>query len=112
MVLEVADGIGLSSVASLLPGVSILAGAFGMLGDISAPEIDDVVEEVNEKFEEFGKKIDARLTETKHYVDSNVASAISNLAKTELFNLQKKWTHCLTFKSNTDVKKCQFTQQQ
>ena len=97
----------LKSLAKIVPGLSVIAGAFGLLQSLTKPTTQDIIDKVNEGFQKFVSEVNQRLSQTKDYVDSNIVREIKDLATSELKRMENMWMHCLTNPLDEDLKRCQ-----
>ena len=100
----------LKSLAKIVPGLTVVAGAFGFVESLNKVTPQDIIDKVNEGFQKFVSEVNGRLDQTRDYVDQSIVTAIKNLAVNQLKTMENRWAHCLEETSDDELKRCQKTQ--
>ncbi|EDO48428.1 predicted protein [Nematostella vectensis] len=92
------DGIkGLTKVATAAAkSFGVFGAAFGFVASLTAPSPDDILEKVNDAFEEITNEMNHRFEQMKDYVDQRVIQLYVDGLNSEYRAHATQWKNCLT----------------
>ena len=97
----------LASLAKIVPGLSVIAGAFGLVESLTKPTTQDIINKVNEGFQKFVGEVNTKLDQTRDYVDANIVQTLKEVSRNELLRMEGMWMDCFDETSNEGLKRCQ-----
>ena len=91
----------------LVSGLGIFSASMGVLGSLTKPTPQDLLNIVNKAFKKLTDDINDRLNKMKGYVDGRVIQLETRRINNQLQSLKRHWTNCIQQSSRQNSISCQ-----
>ena len=91
----------------LVSGLGIFAASMGVLGSLTKPTAQDLLNAVNKGFKKLTDDINDRMNKMKGYVDGRIIQQETRIIGNQLQSIKRHWTNCIDQSSRENSIECQ-----